>query len=70
MTIGSDAFIIGPCATDNLCPLLPQVRWEDQQQINEFGTLNTRLNEVRADKKTLKVSNLDVVTLHYATEQM
>jgi hypothetical protein len=34
-----------------------QVRWEDQQQINEFGRLNTRLNEVRADKKALKVGN-------------
>jgi hypothetical protein len=31
------------------------VRWEDQQQINEFGRLNTRLNELRADKKALKV---------------
>lgn len=32
-----------------------EVRFEDQQHINEFGRLNTRLHEIREDKKTLKV---------------
>eukprot|EP00611_Tribonema_gayanum_P004644 TRINITY_DN13842_c0_g1_i1.p1 TRINITY_DN13842_c0_g1~~TRINITY_DN13842_c0_g1_i1.p1 ORF type:complete len:127 (-),score=48.65 TRINITY_DN13842_c0_g1_i1:40-420(-) len=38
-----------------------EVRWEDQQQINEFGRLNTRLNELRGDTKALKgeLDNLD-----------
>lgn len=32
-----------------------KVRYEDQQQINEFGRLNTRLLEIRDDKAHIKV---------------
>lgn len=32
-----------------------EVRFEDQQHINEFGRLNTRLHEIREDQKQLKV---------------
>ena len=31
-----------------------EVRYEDQQQINEFGRLNHRLHEVQADLKTVR----------------
>ncbi|CAM9689478.1 unnamed protein product [Discosporangium mesarthrocarpum] len=31
-----------------------EVRWEDQQSINEFGTLNTRLQEITQDKAHIK----------------
>jgi hypothetical protein len=33
-----------------------EVRREDQDKINEFGLLNARLHEVRAESKRLKVS--------------
>ena len=33
-----------------------EVRREDQDQINEFGRLNARLHEVRAQVDNLKVS--------------
>lgn len=33
----------------------PQVRWEDQKQINEFGGLNNRRVELRAKVDSLKV---------------
>ena len=32
-----------------------EVRWEDQQNINEFGRMNHRLKEVQEDSKTTKV---------------
>ena len=35
-----------------------EVRWEDQQNINEFGRLNDRLHEVRDEQKLLKVRGL------------
>jgi hypothetical protein len=35
-----------------------EVRREDQDRINEFGGLNARLYEVRAEVKKLKVSNI------------
>ncbi|KAG5186079.1 hypothetical protein JKP88DRAFT_348137 [Tribonema minus] len=46
-----------------------EVRWEDQQQINEFGRLNTRLNELRGDTKALKgeLDNLDDATTELMT---
>jgi hypothetical protein len=33
----------------------PQVRWEDQKQINEFGRLNTQRVELQAEIDVLKV---------------
>lgn len=33
-----------------------EVRREDQDKINEFGQLNARLHEVKAESKNLKVS--------------
>lgn len=38
-----------------------EVRREDQDRINEFGELNARLYEVRAEVKKLKVSNVNVI---------
>lgn len=34
-----------------------EVRREDQDKINEFGQLNARLHEVRAESKKMKVSH-------------
>ena len=35
----------------------PEVRAEDQEQINEFGRMNNRLLELRADIKQLKADS-------------
>ena len=45
-----------------------QVRFEDQQKINEFGKLNNRLLEIRADIGQLKqdVEKLDDATTELA----
>lgn len=40
-----------------------EVRREDQDRINEFGELNARLYEVRAEVKKLKVSNIIITML-------
>lgn len=40
-----------------------EVRREDQDRINEFGELNARLYEVRAEVKKLKVSNIIIAML-------
>lgn len=40
----------------SLCSNLEQVRWEDQQKINEFGRLNSGLPELREEIAELKVS--------------
>jgi hypothetical protein len=40
-----------------------EVRREDQDKINEFGQLNARLHEVRAQSKELKVSLLLLLLL-------
>ena len=42
-----------------------EVRREDQDRINEFGELNARLYEVRAEVKKLKVS----IIMHHAFEK-
>lgn len=34
-----------------------QVRFEDQEKINEFGRLNNRLLEIRADQKQAQTDN-------------
>mmetsp|Transcript_27493 Transcript_27493/g.27714 ORF Transcript_27493/g.27714 Transcript_27493/m.27714 type:complete len:124 (-) Transcript_27493:88-459(-) len=44
-----------------------EVRLEDQQNINKFGTLNNRLIEVRSD---LKQANTDVEIFEDATTEM
>ena len=46
---------------------LPQVRFVDQQKINEFGKLNNRLLEVRAD---IKQHQADVEQLEDATAEL
>jgi hypothetical protein len=40
-----------------------EVLWEDQQKINEFGRLNTRLTELRRDKLELKVGGVGGMTV-------
>lgn len=50
-----------------IIPLLLQVRKEDQDQINEFGKLNNRLLEIRAE---LKQAKLDVEKLDDATTEL
>jgi hypothetical protein len=40
-----------------------EVRREDQDKINEFGQLNARLHEVRAQSKKLKVRATAAVTV-------
>ena len=41
-----------------------EVRREDQDRINEFGGLNARLYEVRAEVKKLKVSCIINIKMH------
>lgn len=40
---------------------IKQVLWEDQQQINLFGRLNTRMHELQAEIKSLnnQIQNVD-----------
>jgi chaperonin cofactor prefoldin len=44
-----------------------EVRWVDQERINEFGCLNNRLNELRAD---LQQITEDMEKLDDATSEM
>ncbi|CAN0072255.1 unnamed protein product [Ectocarpus sp. 6 AP-2014] len=46
-----------------------EVRYEDQQKINEFGRLNTRLLEIRDDKSHIKdiLDKLDDATTELMT---
>uniref|UniRef100_A0A7S0XDK4 Prefoldin subunit 4 n=1 Tax=Chromulina nebulosa TaxID=96789 RepID=A0A7S0XDK4_9STRA len=44
-----------------------EVRYEDQEKINEFGKLNNRLLEIRAE---LKQSKTDIETLDDATTEL
>ena len=44
-----------------------EVRWVDQERINEFGCLNNRLNELRAD---LQQITDDMEKLDDATSEM
>ncbi|CAM9920539.1 unnamed protein product, partial [Phaeothamnion confervicola] len=48
-----------------------QVRWEDQQCINEFGRLNTRFQELQREKKELKelVDQLDDASTELMTSE-
>ena len=42
---------LGPCRGAVFNPCSPQVNWEDQQRINKFGRLNSRLHEIQAELK-------------------
>lgn len=53
-TLGCAWILIVPVAIADDMPDV-EVRWEDQQNINEFGRMNHRLKEVQEDSKTTKV---------------
>lgn len=42
-----------------------EVRREDQDNINHFARLNARLNEVKAEKESLKVSTIEVCEFEF-----
>ena len=44
-----------------------EVRWIDQEKINEFGCLNNKLNEILADLKQIKE---DIIKLEDATTEL